>query len=124
MEEEVDKYVDASKRVLKGIEWTYEDETGAVSSSLVRNVLDITNKSKSYKEFELRLKYLVARNLSKKREDSRKNEQLIDFHNQLLKEGSKLDKDSIESMRKLMEYVVMQHAVYAKLGEIKSAEER
>ncbi|MBW1715636.1 MAG: hypothetical protein JRJ77_07400 [Deltaproteobacteria bacterium] len=116
--EEVDKYVDASKRVFEGIECTYRDEQGAVSSSSVRKVLDIAMNSTSYNEFVLRLKYLVARNVS------RRSTQLVDFHNQLLKEGSKLDKESIESMRKLMEYVVMQHAVLAKLGETKSAEER
>jgi len=113
--EDTSKYVKEAREVLKDVVCTDKGRESDVTSSMIRNVVDLTS-SKSYDEFELRLKHLIARNPSLERKK---------FGNNLIQVIKRIDESNrMKHLKTLMEYVVMQHAVKAKLEREPSKSER
>lgn len=104
--EDTSKYVKDAREVLKNVVCKDKGGESDVTSTMIRNVVDLTS-SKSYDEFELRLNYLIARNPSNERKK---------FGDNLIKVIKNVnEKERMAYLERLMEYVVMEHKVKAKL---------
>jgi len=112
--EETTKYIVEAEKVLQGIECKEEGEGGMVTRTMVRKIFEIT-ESRSYREFKLRFRYAVARNIPKR---APRETQLERFYTNLISVAEKVEEaNRLPHIRKLMEYVIMLHTVKTKLGE-------
>ncbi|MEQ9715150.1 MAG: hypothetical protein ABGF52_06395 [Candidatus Asgardarchaeum sp.] len=102
--------INLARRILRNVECVKREESDAVSSSFVRKVLEISQKVDSIEEFKLYVGYFVSKNA--KSPDSG----LYTFqHN--LENALKQIKYDLNTLRTLIEYVVMLHTIKAKEEE-------
>jgi len=120
--ETTERYVQLAGKAFRGIEERVKsggEGKGNVTTSTVRKILELANRSKSYLEFKLRFGHMVARNIEKN-----KGHPLEKFYRNLITIMEKDLNKNLTEIKDLMNYVVMKHYVLSKLESVNKKNKR